>query len=488
MKNIIAFDCGNSSFRVVLGRYDNGKIQTEVIEQIPNEMIKIHGYYYWDILMIYQGLLKGLKKAVKTAGRIDSIGICTWGVDFAFYSREGVMLSQLCSYRNTYGKEVLDELPEETRAEMFEETGIACDKINSVFLLKALYERVRSVAEQGERLLMVPDMLNYMFTGRMLNEPSELSTTQLMDVRSKAVSSKICRMFEIPETLFDEMGVHGEMIGVVTEEIKEYLEISYDIPVICVPSHDTASAVLAVPAAEEDFAFISCGTWALIGTELDAPVITEEVRNLGLTNEMGAFDKITLLKNSAGMFLIQRLREEYQKETGESIDWEALNALGDSCDENVPLFPVNSTLFFNPGNMSDAIWSYFLRTGQTAEDKNWNILIKSFQVSMACSFAVTIGEIQRICKKEISAVYIVGGGSQNGRLCQMTADLLQKRVVAGGKESTSLGNIAAQIKYFQPQLQVKDLRNIICESVQTKEYLYGRDIGEVLKRYEKLPA
>ena len=430
-RNMVAFDCGNSSCRVILGVYDGEQITTEVISRIPNYMVRVHQYFYWDILMIYQKLLEGLKEAVKRAGTIHSIGICTWGVDFALFDKQGLMIQNPLSYRNGIGAEVLEQMSEEQRTYLFGQTGILCDKINSVNMIKGMMEKMQSIVFCGHKLLMIPDILNYLFTGRMVNEPSELSTTQLMDARKRELSEEVLRTMEIPSGLFAAIGKHGTAIGMLHSNVNE------------------------------------------------------EVRKRCLTNEIGAFNKITLLRNSAGMFIIQRIKEEYEGEHG-NIGWEELNSLGDRHEGIVPLFPVNDTSFFNPVHMSDEIWNYFVKTGQASGEKDWGTIICGFQNSMALSFASVIQDLEEISGKKKDTVYMVGGGSRNARLCQMTADAAGKRVVTGGKESTSLGNLGAQLKYFEPDLTVREIRSLLGKGIESTTYCRGKDSGEALKRYQKL--
>lgn len=471
-RNMVAFDCGNSSLRVILGTYDGERIGAEVISRIPNYSVRVGQYEYWDILMIYHELLEGLKEAVKKAGKVDSVGICTWGVDFALFDKEGEMVRNPLSYRNRIGAGVLESMSGETRDALYGATGVLCDKINSVYMLKGMAEQMPQVFAQGERLLMIPDILNYMLTGRMVNEPSGLSTTQLMDARTGRISTEALRLAGIPETLFGELGEHGTVIGMLQKEIREYLGVSYDIPVICVPSHDTAAAVFAIPAEEEEFLFISTGTWALIGMELEKPVVDDRVKKACLTNEVGAFNKITLLRNSAGMFLLQRLREEYEEAVG-AVSWEELNRLGDFHQGKVPLFDVNAPRFFHPAHMAGEIWSYLEETGQVSgpleQRGGWNTLMRSVQESMARSFARVIKDLEEISGRTRDKVYMVGGGSRNVRLCRMIGDITGKCVITGSKESTSLGNLAAQLTYLEPEKSMAEIKGIIGNSIEMEE-------------------
>lgn len=487
MKNIVGFDCGNSSFRITLGRYNGEKIETQVVEQVPNHMIQINGDYYWDILNIYKGLLDGLKKAANLVDKIDSIGISTWGIDFALFSKERVMINNPYSYRNTFGSEILNAIPEIEKNEMFSETGILCDKINSVFMLTALQNKIGSITKTADKILMIPDILNFFLTGKMINEPSELSTSQMMDSRTKEISSFMCNKFGIKKDLFCSIGNHGELIGLINKEVKDEIGVDYDIPVICVPSHDTAAAVLAIPAKEESFAFISSGTWSLIGTEIDTPIITEETRRAKLTNEVGAFDKITLLKNGAGMFIIQRLKAECEESLGRDVSWKEIDEMASSKTENIPLFLVQNSNYFNPISMSDEIWNYFKQTNQVTADKDWITLFRSFNESMACSYAETIREIEEVTNNSFDSIYMVGGGSRNSLLCQLSANYSRKNLFLGGKESTSLGTILAQIKYFEKEKTILQLRNIISSELSDKHYEYENiESSDVLDRYKKL--
>ncbi|RRD95907.1 rhamnulokinase [Clostridiales bacterium COT073_COT-073] len=484
-KNMVAFDCGNSSCRVILGIYDGKCIKTEVILQVPNYMVRYHNYFYWDILMIYHKLLEGLKEVQKKVDIIHSIGICTWGVDFAPFDKEGFMLQNPLSYRNTVGAEMLSKISDEQQRFLFEETGILCDKINSLYMIKALAMKMPQIFSVSDKILMIPDILNYMFTGNMLNEPSEFSTTQLMNVRTQKISERVLENMNIPQRLFPDLGKHGEKIGNIRAEIKEYLDIKYDIPVICVPSHDTAAAVLAVPAKEEEFIFISLGTWALIGMELEKPIITEEVRKSQLTNEIGAFQKITLLRNSAGMFIIQRLKAEYEKEYS-SIPWEDFNDLARGVCSPVPLFPVNENRFFNPVSMADEIWKYFKETGQVNTEKNWAVIVAAFQYSMAFNLCLTVEKLEKVSKKQQHKIYLVGGGSQNKRLCQLIANVSGKKVVIGAKESTSLGNLGAQLKFFEKQQSIQDIRDIIEKNIEKMEYICQERLSTEMMSYRNL--
>lgn len=486
-KTIVGFDCGNSSYRVVLGKYDGVRIVTEVIDQIPNDMIKVGDYYYWDILRLFSDFKIILKKLVGKGEKIDSIGISTWGVDFALFDNKGNMLNNPLSYRNLFGDVHLSKLTEQDKNEMFQNTGILCDKINSIYLLEGMKEKMPEIYKAADKLLMIPDILNYMLTSKMLNEPSEFSTTQLMNVNSKSVSELVCQRMNISNELFSSIGKHGELIGFLQNDIKEEIGADYDIPVICVPSHDTAAAVLAVPALEDDFAFISSGTWALVGTELNEPILFDEIYQSNLTNELGAFDTITLLKNGTGMFIIQRIKKEYEIDVKQDITWSDIVELSNNYEgDNIPLINVNNIRFFNPKQMGREIWNYLQETNQVEGDFSWSVVVRAVYESMACSYAITISDTQKVTKKKFDYIYIVGGGAKNEVVNQMTANCTGKTVIACFGESTAMGNIAAQLKYFDHSLDLKSIREIVKNSVDTKTYIPDKSTFYLLDNYKEL--
>ena len=484
VKHFVGLDCGNSSFRTILASYDGKKITTEVIEQIPNEMIQIGDLFYWDIIKIFEGFKNSLKKIVKREIKIDSVGVCTWGIDFALFEKQGVMMSNPLAYRNTQGKEYLDRLDEVQKKNTFDLTGIFPDKINSVYLLQSIRDKFEGIYNNTDKILMVPDILNYFLTGVMINEPSELSTSQLLNSSTKTIDKDACAFFGINDQIFCEIGKHGRIIGNIENHILRELDVNYDIPVICVPSHDTASAVLAIPATEE-FVFISSGTWALIGTELDKPIISNAVYEAALTNEVGAFDKITLLKNNAGMFIIQRIKKEYDWKNNAESEWSEITDLAENNLGEVVLFDVNAERFFNPVSMSDEIWSFLKETKQVEGTKDWSKIIKSTYYSMACSYAIVIEKLEKIVSKEYSSIYIVGGGSKNIMLNNLTSKITGKIVVACSKESTALGNIAAQIKAYDTNISIEEIRAIIHESYPLERYASDYD-ENILKRYMEI--
>jgi len=467
-KHIVALDYGNSSYRLVLGTYEDEKFEIEVIAQEKNGMVKMKDYYYWDIVKMYNFLISNLKKCVQKGIQIDSIGICTWGVDFAFFDKEGFGLGDALSYRNTIGQKILDGITNKDREKLFYSTGIYCDRINSVYMMSALQKVMPTRTEAAEHVLMVPDIFNYLLTGEMINEPSELSTTQLMSSVSKEIDSYACDFFDIPKKWFSKIGQHGEAIGNLLDSIKVEIGVTEDIPIICVPSHDTASAVAAIPTEEEEFLFISTGTWALIGVELDKPIINEEVLEYGLTNEVGAFGKITLLKNSTGMFILEKIKSEYEEANSLTITWDELLSKTEEVSNDY-IIDVNEQRFFNPLNMTKEI-QLVINEIDTNSEVSIGKLLGTVQRSMAVNYAKILKKLEAVTHKKFDKVYMVGGGMRNKRINELTASISGKNVITCGEESTCLGNLGVQLKYFDSKLKLKDIRKIIGNSVKLEIY------------------
>ena len=455
--NCIAFDCGNSSFRTMLGRFDGKYLSMEVVDQISHNAIEINGLYYWDILKIFEGLKQGLRKATLIAEKIDSIGICTWGVDFGFLDQSGYLLANPLSYRNPIGEEEVSSLSDVERRWMFDQTGIQNNRINSIYQLEGIKRIMQGLFKIADRFLLVPDMLNYLFTGVVCSEFSIASTTQILDVRTKKYSQKVLERFGYDKRFFPSLLKHSSVIGNLRKSIVEELRIP-SCKVICVPSHDTACAVTAVPAKEEDFIFISSGTWSLVGTELKEPNLSELVYVRDFTNEGGVLDTITLLRNSTGMHILQRIKKELLVED-RNYSWDELIQIAKNYKGKVSFFDPNSFALFNPKSMVSTIMDLM----ESGDGTLGQVLASSF-ASLAYTYRLVIEQIQEITGKFYPLIYIVGGGSQNTFLNQLTANFTGKTVISGPIEATSYGNIGVQLMGQIESFCIKDIREMVCQS------------------------
>ena len=473
--NLLAWDVGNSAVRTILCRFRDGKVTGEEVLVEPNGSFEENGYIYWDMDEIFASMKRGLAKAAEVCTRIDSAGICTWGVDFRLLDENGRFVSKALCYRNRIGEEETDALSGREQEEMFFRTGILCDKINSVYMLKGMHRHMPEVLRAGKKLLMVPDVFVYLFTGVLMNEPSELSTTQMLDVKTMRISREMCDYAGVPEDLFSVIGEHGKAVGNILPEILSEAGISYDIPLICVPSHDTASAVMGIPSPLCNYLFVSSGTWALIGALVDRPVVTEEVMRARLTNEAGPFGKTTLLRNSAGMFILQRLKAEYQEETGKKISWDDFTAVGAACGKDPFIYDVNDSRLFNPAAMKREITDIFIENG--VEECGWPEILSSTYASLGESFAENLRAVMKCTGMDFNSVYIVGGGSRNTLINQRCADSLKLPVAACDMECSSIGNAVVQIAYFHPEYGFEALKEIVYRSLRVTETKPGCGAG-----------
>lgn len=467
-KNIVAFDCGNSSVRVILGRFDGEKIETEVVHQIEHKEIALNGFFYWDILRIFSELQKGLRLAHRQCGRIDSAGICTWGIDFGIIGKQGQLLGNPLCYRNGMGAEVIKGLTKHQQREMFDLTGIHNHQMNSLYQLTAYKKAFAEQVNAAKSILLIPDLLCYLFTGEKHGERTIASTTQYYSVIDKEYCAPVIDKFSLDSSLFPPLVENGEVIGTLRQQIADELKINR-FPFVCVPSHDTASAVAAVPADKKDFIFLSSGTWGLIGTELNTPIINDKVYENGLANEEGAFSTITLLKNGAGMFVVQRIRAELSA-AGKKLSWEQMVALAKSAKDDSLLFDPNDERLFNPPSMIEAIRGLLKETGQNS-DCSTEEIIRSFYESIAMSYKYTADQISAVTDKEYEGFYIIGGGSNNMFLNQLVANATGMSVTAGPSEATSLGNILVQLVHFDENLkELSALRAIVRRSIKTRQF------------------
>lgn len=470
--NLLAYDVGNSAVRTILCRFENGVITSEDVLVEPNGSFEENGYLYWDLDEVFKSMKRGLALAAEKYGRIDSVGICTWGVDFRLLDENGRFTAKALCYRNTIGEEEISALSEKEREEMFYRTGILSDRINSVFMLKGMKKHLPDALKEAKKLLMVPDVFVYLFTGVLMNEPSELSTTQMMDVRNMKISREMCSYAGVSEELFSERGIHGRAIGMIRPEILAEAGISYDIPVVCVPSHDTASAVMGIPSPDPEYLFVSSGTWALIGAVTPSPIITGETMHAGLTNESGAFGVTTLLRNSAGMFILQRLKSEYEREKNGKISWTDFTGLARS-GEVIRIYDVNDGRLFNPVNMKKAILEMLCDGNAVKTD--WPDILASTYASLGESYADTLRLVMKCTGKEYPEVYVVGGGARNAYINQRCADSLKLPVAACDMECASVGNAVTQTAYFHPEYGMTELRGIVNRSLKVRRYYPEKD-------------
>jgi rhamnulokinase len=436
-----AVDLGASSGRVVLGRIGPDQLECQLVHRFPNDPIDVKGRLSWDIDALWDGVLTGLREASRH-GAVESIGIDSWGVDYGLLDEQGTLLAPPAHYRDSRTTGVMERVRAQLGdAFLYEATGLQFIAINTLYQLLA--ERPEDL-ERAHTLLMIPDLLCYRLNGAIGAERTIASTTQLYDVAAGTWSDAVFDAVGLPRRLVPPLREPGERLGPLLPELRSQLGLTERVRLTSVASHDTASAVAAVPAEDEHFAYISCGTWSLVGVELDTPVRTQESLAANFTNEVGVDKTIRYLRNVTGLWLLQESLRHW-RETGDEV---TLEQVLQAAHHEPPLRSVidaESDEFLPPGDMPGRIRAYCRRTGQP-EPVTPAAVTRCVLDSLALAHARVIRLAERLSGRRVDVVHIVGGGAQNTLLCQLTADACGRPVVAGPVEATSIGNLLVQAR------------------------------------------
>ncbi len=480
-KRILAFDFGASSGRAMIGTYNGETIQIKEIHRFSNDPVTIRKTMYWDILRLIFEIKQGMVKA-KHDGGFSCIGIDTWGVDFGVLDKNGNLLENPVHYRDERTKGMIEEsfryIPKE---QFYQITGNQFMELNTVFQLLALKEKNSELFERAKKILLVPDLMTYFLTGQQNAEYSIASTTQLMDANKRTWSDEVLNKLGIPKDLLGNLIEPGTIAGYLDEDICEELGME-KIPVAAVASHDTQSALIAVPAKEDDFIFLSCGTWSLLGTELKAPIINDKSIRYNITNEGGYENTTTFLKNIIGLWLIQESRRQWIRE-GKEYGFGELEDLAKEAKKLQSFIDPDAPEFTPQGNIPRRIRAYCKETGQVIPE-SIGAMVRCIDESLALKYRMALEEIEDCTGKHYDTIYIVGGGTQSKLLCQFTANSCGRRVVAGPVEATVLGNMALQLAALGEIKNLKEARDLISRSQNIKEYL-PQDVEDWNKAYER---
>ncbi len=466
-KTILVFDFGASSARAMFCKYEDGKFSLEEIHRFPNRPITEGGHLRWDIDELWEQMKIAISFGVFNGG-FDAISIDTWGVDFGLIGQDGELLEKPVHYRdertNGMPEEVYEKFPPE---ELFAKSGIQPMNINTIFQLHYLAQHERNSIFRAEKLLMMPDLFAYLLTGKARSEFTEATTSQLIDHKAKGWNLKLIEGLELPKRLFCPLIHPGEVYGTLKPELCDEFRIE-PVPVYACCSHDTASAVLAVPSTDEHFAFLSCGTWTLFGTELKRPIVTEEAMQMGLTNEGGYGGTTTLLKNIMGLWLIQETKRYYESK-GEEYSFADLERMALEAEPFKCFIDPNDRSFAAPDDMPQKIQEFCRRTGQYVPETVGEIMRCIYQ-SLACEFAVTFDKIGKLTGYEYKRIHMIGGGTKDKLLCQLTAQAAGVPSVAGPVEATALGNGICTLVAAGEIESIAKAREIIIDSGLTVTY------------------
>jgi rhamnulokinase len=464
MTTVAAVDLGASSGRVMLARVGAGRLELEEAHRFPNEPVEIRGTLHWDVLALHRGVLDGLRAAGRAAGGLDGIGIDTWAIDYGLLDADGALLGNPVHYRDGRTDGVMSKVLADVPAtDLYGRTGLQLLPFNTVFQLVAA-ARDAQLAAAG-RLLLIPDLLAYWLTGVERAEVTNASTTQLLDVRTRDWAADLMARLGIRRELFPALCEPGDTVGDLTPSVVDDLGLPAGVPVIAVGSHDTASAVVGVPARGERFAYISSGTWSLVGVELDRPVLTDESRQANFTNELGVDGTVRYLRNVMGLWLLQESLRTWGSVELETVLREAAG---------VPAFAAvvdpDDPVFLPPGDMPARIRTACVRSGQRPPESPAEV-VRCVLDSLALAYRRTVADAQRLSGRAVDVVHVVGGGARNELLCQLTADACELPVVAGPVEATALGNALVQARTLGAVGgSLADLRRLLRETHELRRY------------------
>ena len=440
-KCMLSFDLGASGGRAVLGSYDGSCIRMEELHRFTNDPVHLGRTMYWDILRLFHEMKQGLLKARGHA--ITSIGTDTWGVDFGLLDSDGCLLENPVHYRDrrTVGMSGT-AFQKISREELYRITGNQIMEINTVFQLLALRQQRPELLARTKTLLLMPDLLNYFLSGEKKTEYSIASTTQMLDAHRRTWSNEVLTALDLPTHILTDIVPTATPIGRMTEELS--VELGMGRPdIIAVAGHDTQSAMAGVPTGEEDFIFLSCGTWSLLGTELREPIINETSATCNITNEGGCCGRISFLKNLIGLWLIQESRRQWMRE-GREYSYGELEQMATAAPTQRCFIRPDDPAFLPSGDMPLRIRAACERTGQPVPETVGEV-VRCIDESLALSYRAALTEIETCTGKHYDKIYLIGGGVRSRLLAQLTADACGRTVLAGPVEATVLGNLALQL-------------------------------------------
>lgn len=466
-KRVLAFDFGASSGRAIIGCFDGDKITLEEVHRFSNDPVSVGGTVYWDVLRLFYEIKQGIIKA-KIAGGFDSIGIDTWGVDFGLIDSEGKLMENPVHYRDARTVGLVDEafktMPKE---KLYGITGIQFMELNTLFQLISLKKNRPWMLERADKMLFMPDLFGYMLTGKMCAEYSIASTSQLIDLDKRTWSKEILDAFGIKESVFAPLVQPGTVLGELSKEVCEECGVD-PVPVISVCGHDTQSAITSVPCEDGDFAFLSSGTWSLFGTELDKPIVNETSMNINITNE-GGFDGSTgFLKNIIGLWLIQESRRQWKRE-GKEYSYADLEKLALAAEPFKCFIDPDAPEFVPHGNIPERVREFCRKTGQYVPETVGEIM-RCIYESLAMKYRLTFEKLRECTERDYPVIHVIGGGTKDGLLCQMTANSCDRTVKAGPIEATVMGNVAVQLMSDGSVKNIGQARKIVAESSELKTF------------------
>ena len=486
--NLLGFDFGASSGRAMLGVFDGERIEIEEIHRFSNDPVMLCGRFVWDVPRLVYEMKQALLKLSRTGIHVDAIGIDTWGVDFGMLDKNGHLLGLPVHYRDdrTLGmrEKVREIIPDK---ELFAHTGLAYNQFNTLYQLYAMKLEGDPVLEKAADLLFMPDLLAYFLTGKKGTEYTVASTSELINPYTREWDIPLMEKLGLPTGFLDEVKLPGTVRGTLLPDIAKECGVD-EIPVIAIGGHDTASAVAAVPAREKDFAYISSGTWSLLGAEIEKPLCAESVMNANYTNEGGVDGSIRLLKNIMGLWIIQECKREWDRRS-DAVGFAELVEMAVKAPAFKAVIDVDDPCFMAPGDMPNRIQAYCERTGQ-AVPKGRGEISRVIYEGLALKYRWAVERLEEVLGHPVKVLHIVGGGSKNALLNRFTAEAIKRPVVAGPGEGTVIGNLLMQAKALGAIADIPELRRVVEASFPTETFTPETDgsawdaaYAEYVRRY-----
>lgn len=473
-RTYLAVDLGASSGRVLAGRFDGCQLRLDEVHRFPNGPTAAGGHLYWNLFGLWNHIQDGLRAAGEKYGQaVASIGIDTWGVDFGLLGRNDELLGSPLHYRDPHTQGMVERaLQVVSREEIFAATGLQFMPLNTLYQLLALRRANSSLLDAAETFLLMPDLFNWLLTGQKVNEFTDATTTQFLNPRTGDWARGLLEKFDIPTRMLQSIAQPGTSLGLLRPDVAAATGLG-DVSVILPGTHDTASAVMAVPALgaptnRPDWCYISSGTWSLLGAEVTAPVINDACRNYNFTNEGGVGGTIRLLKNITGLWLVQECRRCWSQ-AGQSFTWDELTAMAEQAPSLQSLIDPDDARFAAPTDMPQAIRDYCRQSGQPVPDSE-GAVVRCALESLALRCRMVLGWLEQLTGTKVRTIHIVGGGTQNRQLCQMTADACQRPVLAGPVEATAIGNVMMQAIAQGDVGSIEQAREIIGASFPLDRY------------------
>lgn len=471
----LAFDLGAESGRSVIGRFAGGRLRTRELTRFPNTPLRVVGHLHWNISPLFGEIKKGMKAALAEAGcQPQSLAVDTWGVDFGLLDRSGMLLGLPYAYRDDRTKGAMEEffkrLPQE---DVYRRTGIQFLPFNSLFQLFVTARDHPDILERAGSLLFMPDIFNYLLAGQKATESTIASTSQMLDPRTQVWDETILSAAGVPASLMPDVLTPGTLVGSLLGSVAEETGLR-KTQVVATAGHDTAAAVAAVPARGEDWAYISSGTWSLLGTELPSPLISPQTRAANFTNEGGVSGTTRFLKNITGLWLLQQCRREWS--AGGDLSYDELTRMAGDAPPFQAVLDPDWPDFLSPPSMTEAIRRYCLETSQEHPLTPAGTA-RCILESLALKYRFVLEQLRLLTGRTINCIHVIGGGSRNGTLCQFTADAAGLTVLSGPAEATAIGNIMVQAMAFGYVDTLAEVRSIVRDSVNVKSYEPRHEAG-----------